>query len=69
MGSFAQGFQVMLAALMSEKGHSLAEIKTTLQDFYQKSSIIVILEKYDNAIKSGRMNKYAGKIIEHPWNY
>ncbi len=64
MGSFAQGFQVMLAALMSEKGHSLAEIKTTLQDFYQKSSIIVILEKYDNAIKSGRMNKYAGKIIE-----
>lgn len=64
MGSFGQGFQVMLAALMTEKGKSLAEIKAALQEFYHKSSIIVILEKYDNAIKSGRMNKYAGKIIE-----
>lgn len=64
VGSFAEGFQVMLAALMSERGKSVAEIKTALQEYYQKSSIIVILEKYDNAIKSGRVNKYAGKIIE-----
>lgn len=64
MGSFAEGFQVMLATLLSERGKSVAEIKAALQDYYQKSSIIVILEKYDNAIKSGRVNKYAGKIIE-----
>lgn len=63
-GSFSQGFQVMLAALLNEKGKSAAEIKAALQEYYQKSSIIVILEKYDNAIKSGRVNKYAGKIIE-----
>ena len=64
LGSFGQGFQVMLAALLSERGKSAAEIKAALQEYYQKSSIIVILEKYDNAIKGGRVNKYAGKIIE-----
>lgn len=63
-GTLGQGFQVWLAAIMSEKGHSLAEIKQALADFYDKSSVVVTLEKYDNAIKSGRMNKYAGKIIE-----
>lgn len=63
-GAFCQGFQVLLAAIMNERGHSLAEIKQALSDFYEKSSIVVTLEKYDNAIKSGRMNKYAGKIIE-----
>lgn len=63
-GSFAQGFQVMLAALLNEQGRTLAEIKQALEDFYKKSAIVVILEKYDNAIKGGRMNKYAGKIIE-----
>ncbi len=63
-GSFAQGFQVMLAAVMKEKGKTLEEIKQRLAEYYQKSSIVVILEKYDNAIKGGRMNKYAGKIIE-----
>lgn len=63
-GSFAQGLQVMLAALLNEQGRTLAEIKQALNDFYQKSSIVVILEKYDNAIRGGRMNKYAGKIIE-----
>jgi len=64
VGSFAQGFQVMLASLLSERGKTAAEIKAALQEYYQKSSIVVILEKYDNAIKSGRVNKYAGKIIE-----
>lgn len=63
-GTFGQGFQVLLAAIMNERGHSLAEIKQALADFYEKSSVVVTLEKYDNAIKSGRMNKYAGKIIE-----
>lgn len=63
-GTLGQGFQVWLAAIMSERGHSLAEIKQALADFYDKSSVVVTLEKYDNAIKSGRMNKYAGKIIE-----
>lgn len=64
LGSFGQGFQVMLAALMQEKGHTLEQIKQSLQEFYQQCSIVAILEKYDNAIKGGRMNKYAGKIIE-----
>lgn len=63
-GTLSQGFQVWLAALMSERGHSMAEIKQALADFYEKSTVVVTLEKYDNAIKSGRMNKYAGKIIE-----
>lgn len=63
-GSFAQGLQVMLAALMNERGRTLTEIKQALDDFCRKSSIVVILEKYDNAIKGGRMNKYAGKIIK-----
>ncbi len=64
VGSFAQGFQVMLAALLSEQGKTAAEITNALREYYRKSSIVVILEKYDNAIKSGRVNKYAGKIIE-----
>ncbi len=63
-GALGQGFQVLLAAVMNEHGHSLEEIKQALADFYEKSSVVVTLEKYDNAIKSGRMNKYAGKIIE-----
>lgn len=64
MGSFAQGFQVMLAQRMQAQGHSLEAIKDALAEYYRRSSIVVILEKYDNAIKGGRMNKYAGKIIE-----
>ena len=64
MGSFAQGFQVMLAQRMQAQGHSLEAIKAALAEYYRRSSIVVILEKYDNAIKGGRMNKYAGKIIE-----
>jgi DegV family protein with EDD domain len=63
-GAFGQGFQVMLAATMQEQGRTLAEIKQALTDYYKQTSIVVILEKYDNAIKGGRMNKYAGKIIE-----
>ncbi len=63
-GSFGQGFQVVLAAILRDMGKSLEEIKQKLAEYYQKSSIVVILEKYDNAIKGGRMNKYAGKIIE-----
>lgn len=63
-GTLGQGFQAWLAAVMNEHGHSLAEIKQALADFYEKSAVVVTLEKYDNAIKSGRMNKYAGKIIE-----
>ena len=63
-GSLGQGFQVLLAALLAEKNRTLAEIKQALTEYYQKTAIVVILEKYDNAIKGGRMNKYAGKIIE-----
>lgn len=64
MGSFAQGFQVMLAQRMQAEGCGLEAIKQALAEYYRRSSMIVILEKYDNAIKSGRVNKYAGKIIE-----
>lgn len=64
LGSFGQGFQVMLATILNEQGKSLEQIKQALQEYYRRSSMVVILEKYDNAIKSGRVNKYAGKIIE-----
>lgn len=64
MGSFAQGFQVMLAQRMQAEGCNIDTIKTALAEYYRRSAIVVILEKYDNAIKGGRMNKYAGKIIE-----
>ncbi len=63
-GSFGQGFQVMLAALLAEQGKTMEQIKQALHDYYERSSMVVILEKYDNAIKGGRMHKYAGKIIE-----
>lgn len=64
MGSFAQGFQIMLAQRMQAEGKSLANIRQALAEYYRRSAIVVVLEKYDNAIKGGRMNKYAGKIIE-----
>ncbi len=63
-GSCGQGFQVLLAASMAAEGKTVQEIQAALTDYYKQSSIVVILEKYDNAIRSGRVNKVAGTIVQ-----
>ena len=63
-GTFGQGFQVLLAAEMAKKGHSIPEIIEVLNQYREESYIYVALETLDNAIKGGRIKKSHGAIAK-----
>lgn len=62
-GSIGQGVLVIKAAEMIEKGMSLDEIVKELEKIKEENIFYGTLETLENAIKGGRINPIAGKII------
>lgn len=62
-GSVGQGLLVVKAAQLAQEGKSLSEIVETIEKLKNDVVFFGSLETLENAIKGGRINPLAGKII------
>ncbi len=62
-GSIGQGLLILKAAKLREEGKSLEEIVTIINEDKKKLEFYGALETLENAIKGGRINPLAGKLI------
>lgn len=62
-GSIAQGQYIIKAAKMIEEGKSFEEIVETIEKIKENRFFFGTLETLDNAVKGGRVNPMAGKLI------
>lgn len=62
-GSVGQGLLVIKAAQLAEEGKSLSEIVEELEKLRKEVIFFGSLETLENAIKGGRINPLAGKLI------
>lgn len=62
-GSIGQGLLVVKAAQLAEKGMSLDEIVNEIEKLKKDVVFFGSLETLENAIKGGRINPLAGKLI------
>ncbi|MBC8630185.1 DegV family protein [[Eubacterium] tenue] len=62
-GSIGQGLLVVKAAQLAEKGMSLDEIANEIEKLKKDIVFFGALETLENAIKGGRINPLAGKLI------
>ncbi|GAA0712858.1 DegV family protein [Paraclostridium ghonii] len=62
-GSVGQGLLVIKAAQLAKEGKSLEEIVNIIEDLKEKVVFYGSLETLENAIKGGRVNPLAGKLI------
>lgn len=58
----AMAFQVIAAAKMAQKGHSIAEISEKLDAIRSKTDLFICVVHLDNLIKGGRIGHTMGKI-------
>ena len=63
-GSLAHGFQVIHAAELVEKGHTMTEIVDELTEHREKMYIIILLDTLENLVKGGRLNKFTGTLAK-----
>ena len=62
-GSIGQGLLVVRAAKLAEEGKSLSEIVDAIESLKKEIVFYGSLETLENAIKGGRINPLAGKLI------
>ncbi|WP_148550627.1 DegV family protein [Paraclostridium bifermentans] len=62
-GSVGQGLLVIKAAQLADEGKNLDEIVETIENLKEKVTFYGSLETLENAIKGGRVNPLAGKLI------
>lgn len=62
-GSVGQGLLIVKAAQLAEEGKSLNEIVNTIETIKKDVVFYGSLETLENAIKGGRINALAGKLI------
>ncbi len=62
-GSVGQGLLVIKAAQLADEGKNLDEIVKTIESLKEKVTFYGSLETLENAIKGGRVNPLAGKLI------
>ena len=62
-GSVGQGLLIVKAAQLAEEGKSLSEIVNTIESIKKDVVFYGSLETLENAIKGGRINALAGKLI------
>lgn len=55
--SQALGFQVVEAAEMAQKGHSVEEIVKRVKEIKEATTLFVVVDKLDNLVKVGRIGK------------
>ena len=63
-GSIGAGLLLIKAAKMISEGKDIDEIVEAIENLKEKISFYGTLETLENAIKGGRINPLAGKIIE-----
>lgn len=63
-GSLAHGFQVIRAAELAEKGHTMDQIVGELTEQREKMNIIILLDSLENLVKGGRLNKFTGTLAK-----
>ena len=62
-GSLGHGLQIIRAAQLAEKGHSLEEIITDLTK-YRDMNILVMLNTLENIVKGGRLSRFKGTLAK-----
>jgi len=62
-GSVGQGLLIVKAAQLAEEGKGLSEIVNTIESIKKDVVFYGSLETLENAIKGGRINALAGKLI------
>ncbi len=63
-GSLGHGLQIIRAAELAEKGHSIQEIITNLIDYRDNMNILVLLDTLENIVKGGRLSKFQGSLAK-----
>ena len=64
VGSLAHGFQVIRAAELAKKGHTMDQIVEELTEHREKMNIIILLDSLENLVKGGRLNKFTGTLAK-----
>ena len=63
-GSLGHGLQIIRAAQLAEKGHSIEEIITDLTKYRENMNILVMLNTLENIVKGGRLSKFKGTLAK-----
>ncbi|NHM31660.1 DegV family protein [Neobacillus terrae] len=63
-GSLAHGIQILLAAELAEKDHTMDEILAELKKFRERMNILVLLDTLENIVKGGRLSKFQGSLAK-----
>ncbi|RFB15431.1 DegV family protein [Bacillus sp. HNG] len=63
-GSLGHGMQILRAAELAEKGHSVDEIITNLTEYRENMNIYILLDTLENIVKGGRLSKFQGSLAK-----
>jgi DegV family protein with EDD domain len=63
-GSLGHGLQIIRAAQLAEKGHSLEEIITDITNYRENMNILIMLNTLENIVKGGRLSKFKGTLAK-----
>ncbi|MDR4887636.1 DegV family protein [Fredinandcohnia sp. QZ13] len=63
-GSLGHGMQILRAAELAEKGHSMDEIITNLTEYRENMNIYILLDTLENIVKGGRLSKFQGSLAK-----
>ncbi|PLR86771.1 DegV family protein [Bacillus canaveralius] len=63
-GSLSHGLQVVRAAELAEKGHSMEEIVENLAEYRKNMNILILLDTLENIVKGGRLSRFQGSVAK-----
>jgi DegV family protein with EDD domain len=63
-GSLGHGLQIIRAAELAQKGHSIRDIIKNLTEYRQNMNILVLLDTLENIVKGGRLSKFQGSVAK-----
>ncbi|WP_010677523.1 DegV family protein [Bacillus timonensis] len=63
-GSLGHGMQIIRAAELANKGHSIVEIIDSLTEYRNNMNIYILLATLENIVKGGRLSKFQGSLAK-----
>ncbi|MDP4083264.1 MAG: DegV family protein [Bacillota bacterium] len=63
-GSLGHGLQIIRAAELAQKGHTIEEIISNLSDYRKNMNIFVLLDTLENIVKGGRLSRFQGSLAK-----
>ncbi|RFU60436.1 DegV family protein [Peribacillus glennii] len=63
-GSLAHGLQIIRAAELAQKGHTMEEIIENLMGYRKNMNILILLDTLENIVKGGRLSKFQGSLAK-----